>query len=290
MKPISVGVVGLGCIGASLAWELKRKNFCREVLGHDLQSSSMDFALEKQIIDRAVSLEKCARDSDLVILAVPVLQIPLVAESLMPHLKSNSLLTDVGSAKDRVVKKIKGLLRADITFIGGHPMAGSEKSGVQAAKPALFSGAPYFLTPVKPINEQALNLLIDLIKTLGANPFLVTPEEHDAIVARISHLPYLVSAALVLSCGDDSRTTGFAAGGFRDTTRIASSDPVMGKDFCVANRKEIIRAAEKFISEIQDIIGRLSRGDSIEEKLRAARSLRDTIAAQKRWESDFNGK
>lgn len=272
-----VGILGLGLIGASLALALQEKDFCQEIWGYDIQGSTNTLAREEGIVDRIASMEEIAGETDLIILAVPVLQIPSLIKAMKPYLLEHTIVTDVGSAKAWILQELADIEGKNVHFIGGHPMAGSEKAGIQAARKDLFINAPYFLCPSTDSKEASVEILKDMIGCLGAVPQVLSAQEHDALMARISHVPYLMAASLALACGPYPGARSFAAGGFRDTTRVASCDPDMGGDFCLANKEEIQKTLKTFQKTLTDLIESMANPDEFKESLQEAKRIRDSI-------------
>ncbi|HHT79039.1 MAG TPA: prephenate dehydrogenase [Actinobacteria bacterium] len=254
MKNIrNISVIGLGLIGGSLAISLKNIKKDIIVTGFDRDSEAVSVALYRKIIDIAAgSYKEAVIDADLVIIATPVRLIADIAFEIKDHLKPDTIVTDVGSAKLNIVEKINKILPKGVIFIGGHPMAGSENEGVLSAKPDLFLNAYYILTPTDTTKSEALVSLHNLFTKIGAKVITVSPIEHDKIVSLISHLPHILSTNLVALV--DSRQKDIknlfklCAGGFRDMTRIAASNPKMWVDISLENKEEIINSINDYIS------------------------------------------
>ncbi|MFO7994202.1 MAG: prephenate dehydrogenase/arogenate dehydrogenase family protein, partial [Marinobacter sp.] len=236
-----VAVIGLGLIGGSLARAIRENGLAVTVVGTDKRPEELALGKELGIIDEAAgSVAEVVAGSDLVVLAVPVKAIRTVLEEIRPHLGCNAVLTDVGSTKTSFVNDVRevfGELPAKV--IPGHPIAGSEKSGIRAADSALFANHKVILTPAENVSQPDLDKLKDLWEGCGATVLTMSVAYHDEVLAATSHLPHLIAFSLVDTlAGEDENLDIFryAAGGFRDFTRIAASDPVMWHDIFLSNR------------------------------------------------------
>lgn len=269
-------------MGGSLALGLKNKGFSGVVVGYDTNVEYMKKAHSTGAIDMIPeSLEEALKDTDIVIIAVSLLNYKSILEKINLHSKKNAVITDVGSVKGYPVDLSRKILRSDLHFVGGHPMSGSEKSGFMACNPFLYENAYYFLTPDKGTPEFAIEKVKFIVKFLGAYPVVVSPREHDRIVSRISHLPHLIAMTLVNLIGkeDNLDYLTFIGGGFRDTTRIASGNTKMWKDICYTNREEIISSIGVFQDILQELKMSLSNNDEkyLENALESGKSIRDKI-------------
>ncbi|MHB1376767.1 MAG: prephenate dehydrogenase/arogenate dehydrogenase family protein [Candidatus Humimicrobiaceae bacterium] len=253
MKRIkNITIIGLGLIGGSLALSLKKFNSDFSITGYDNIPEALSIALYRNIIDRAAdNYEDAVKEADLVIIATPVRLIVEVANQIKDKLKKGAILTDVGSAKVNIVEKMNEILPPDVIFIGGHPMAGSENEGVLSARQDLFINAFYVLTPTDSTRTEELALLHSLFTKTGAKVITISPGEHDKIVSLISHLPHIISTNLVALVDDRQKELNnlfkLCAGGFRDMTRIAASNPKMWLDISFENKNEIINALDGYI-------------------------------------------
>ncbi|MBI3988233.1 MAG: prephenate dehydrogenase/arogenate dehydrogenase family protein [candidate division NC10 bacterium] len=259
-------IVGIGLIGGSLALVLKRRGIAREVLGVDLDPGNLEKAKALGMVD-SIHTDPCqpALEADLVVLATPVGAIPVVALKMAPHLREGTILTDVGSVKGPVVKALEGALPPGMAIVGGHPIAGRERSGVEAALVDLFQGAKCVLTPTPQTDQVALGRIKALWETMGSEVILMTPELHDQIFAAVSHLPHVVAYSLIGALLDlDNGTTylsDFAAGGLKDFTRIAMSHPAMWRDICLLNREEILAMLGRFRKALDRLEHLIKQGD-----------------------------
>ncbi|SJZ54638.1 prephenate dehydrogenase [Selenihalanaerobacter shriftii] len=292
-----VGIIGVGLLGSSLGLALKRFTEVTEVLGYDKDNQHIETALEIGAIDNELSIEegensnskenKMLKKLDLVVLATPVGVISKLVQDIQEQLKSGVIITDVGSTKRKVINKIKGQLREDIIYIPGHPMTGSEISGPKGADAYLFENAIYVLTPLQDGNGK-FNLLVELLEKIGAKLLFMSPKKHDQIVAAASHLPHIMACTLVDAVGkvaqEDERVFSLTAGGFRDTTRIASGDPIMWTDVCLSNSNFIREMISLFKDRLAEFDSLLADADSqgLYNKFNRIQSLREEIPKKKR--------
>jgi prephenate dehydrogenase len=255
----TVAVVGVGLIGGSLGLAVRQRRLARRVIAVARRPETVRRAVELGVADEGNSdLAAGAGEADLVVLCAPVLSMSALAERMAPHLKPGALVTDVGSTKAVLAREMPRRLRPDTPFVGGHPMAGSEKTGVEAAQADLFEGACYLLTPTVETPATAVERLERWVRALGAVPVRLEPEAHDRAVAGISHLPHVAAAALASAVGAEPATGGaeletlrqLIAGGFRSTTRIAASSPEMWRDICLTNRTALLAALTQFDTEL----------------------------------------
>jgi prephenate dehydrogenase len=237
-------------------------------------------------VDEAtLDLAEAVRGADLLVFCTPLARMKTLARQLAPHLKPGALVTDVGSVKASVIRDVESVVaRAGAHFVGSHPMAGSEKAGVLAARADLFAGAICIVTPTAKTRPAALKRAETLWKALGCRTLRTTPEAHDQLVSRSSHLPYLSSVALTNYILDPAHSTVqglLCAAGFRDTTRIASSSPEMWRDIALANRRHLRKALAGYMWHLAKLGEMLRRGEG--EELAAcfqkAKTLRDAWLA-----------
>lgn len=267
MKNIkNITIIGLGLIGGSLALSLKKINDNFIITGYDNIPETMDIAIYRKLIDRpAVDYADSVKDADLVIIATPVRLIVEIANKIKDFLKSGTIVTDVGSAKENIVENMVQILPKDVVFIGGHPMTGSENDGVLSARNDLFVNAFYVLTPTDNTRTEALVALHTLFTKTGAKVITISPAEHDKIVSLISHLPHILSTNLVVLVDNQQKQLNnlfkLCAGGFRDMTRIAASNPKMWLDISIENKKEIINALNNYISHLNKFMKNLEAGN-----------------------------
>jgi len=224
------------------------------------------------------NLRKAVKGADLVIIATPVLTIKQILSQIADCLPHDCIVTDTASTKVAVMRWAEEILPPTIDFVGGHPMAGKEAYGIQAAEAKLFQRSAYCLTPAKKASSQAVDKVANLVKKLGASPLFIDAEEHDNLVAGISHLPMLLSAALVSVTTKDSfwdRMSRLAASGYRDLTRLASGNPEVNAHICLTNRQAIIHWIDEFSKELdryRQLVG--AREEHLEEALAEANKAR----------------
>ena len=259
-------VVGLGLIGGSFAKGLRERGLCREVVGVDLDAESRRLAVQLGVVDRCESeLAAACVGAEVIMLAVPILAMEKVLAQLAGLELGDAVLTDAGSAKGNVVRAARQVLGARITrFVPGHPIAGSEQSGVEAANGELYRRHKVILTPLAETDAQALALVDRLWRALGADVEHMAVEHHDEVLAATSHLPHLLAFGLVDSLAHQSENLEifrYAAGGFRDFTRIAGSDPVMWHDIFLANREAVLRILDRFRSDLDGLREAIDHGD-----------------------------
>jgi prephenate dehydrogenase len=275
-----VAVIGVGLIGGSFALALKAARACGSVVGIGRSAANLEDARRLGIID-AVGTD--AAGADLVLVAAPVAQCAAIFTSLAPVLKPGAIVTDAGSTKRDVVAAARAGLGAKLgQFVPGHPIAGAEKSGAAAASAELFRQRRVVLTPLPENDAADVQAVEDAWRACGARVSRMAPEEHDAVLAAVSHLPHLLAYALVHEVAARDNTAqlfGFAAGGFRDFTRIASSHPEMWRDICVANRDRLLGELDRYVEKLHSLRPLLARGDGAAlEKLFA-----EARAARRRW-------
>jgi prephenate dehydrogenase len=262
-----VTIVGPGLIGGSLGLALKAKRLAKHVVGVGRRESSLRAAQAVGAIDSAtLDLAEGVKDADWVVLATRVGLITEMGIRAIPLMKSGAVLSDVGSTKGEIVSMIEPHVRGGVHFVGMHPLAGSERKGVEAANAALFAGSVCILTPTQKTNAGCVKTISATWRSLGARVVVMSPAEHDAILAQVSHLPHLVAAALLHSI--DEGAIAYAAGGLKSVTRIAAGDPELWQDIFRSNRRNLLASVEQFEKVIEDIRGWLSVGD--DEDLLAA--------------------
>lgn len=246
----TVAIVGVGLIGGSLGLALRQRGLAGRVLGIPRREETIREALSVGAIDEGTLDLARVSEADLVVLAPPVLTIPRLVAAMAPHLRPGTVVTDVGSTKGALMRELSCLLPPEVDLVGGHPMAGSEQGGVLASRANLFEGAVYVLTYAERTRPENLERLAALVRGLGARPVELDAELHDDAVARISHLPHVVAAALAEATGASvlppEMLRLLVAGGFRSSTRIASSPPEMWRDICLTNRDAILAALSDF--------------------------------------------
>ena len=238
-----VVIIGVGLIGGSLGMAIRKHRLAKQVIGIDLDTQSLALAQDLGAVDMWDTEYTAVEDGDLVILAAPISANLEILEKISPLLAPQALITDVGSTKGEFISHAERMMAGRSMFVGGHPMAGAEAGGVRRADPYLFENAYYILTPTEKTAPQALAAMEELVKGIGAKPLFLDPQTHDLVVAAISHLPHLAAAALVQAAAavdvEYPVTLALAAGGFKDTTRIASGDPALWREICFSNKEQI---------------------------------------------------
>jgi prephenate dehydrogenase len=280
-------IVGVGLIGGSFALALKEAGAVGRTVGVGRGAGNIRRALELGIIDAAGAFDQATfGDADLVLVAVPVGQMRAVMRSMAPLIGPRTVVTDAGSTKQDVVALARRELKKSLArFVPGHPIAGTEKSGAESAFAGLYRDRKIVLTPLDGTDVDALAAVRAAWKACGASVFELGPREHDAVLATVSHLPHVLAYALVDQVArhkDAKRLFAYAAGGFRDFTRIASSHPEMWRDICLANRKALIAELHRYEGELERVRRILERGDgrALEAFFTGARDARD------RWLKD----
>jgi cyclohexadieny/prephenate dehydrogenase len=256
----------LGLIGGSIALEVRSKGLAKRVVGYNRSAKGRRIALKRKACHQVYSRPELAvTESDLVILATPVRTVSGIARDISASLAAGAIVTDVGSTKENIVRRLERLLPKHVSFIGGHPIAGTEKSGMASACLSLFKNRWWLVTPRPPSvrNSLALSKLEKFIKALGAKPARMTPRDHDWALAVISHLPHMAAYALVDTAlkVKNGRSLRFAAGGFRDFTRIAASSPQMWAEICLDNKEAILATLGRFEKSLAEIKKRISKQD-----------------------------
>jgi prephenate dehydrogenase len=282
-------IFGVGLIGGSLALALKRAKAAPVIVGIGRSGESLKSALDLGVIDAAeIDPAKALAGADMVVIAVPVAQTPEVLKTIAPHLDGKTIVTDVGSTKSDVIQHALAILGKNAAqFVPGHPIAGAEKSGVAAARADLFDGKNVVLTPTENTGPQAIKDVHKLWVAAGARVSEMSASDHDGIFAAVSHLPHLLAFALVdeiASRPNAAELFAFAAGGFRDFTRIAGSSPEMWRDISLANRESLlseISAYENELAKLKSLIKTLDGAGLQALFERASRARNDWVNAQK---------
>lgn len=286
---VTIAIYGVGLIGGSLARCYKGKPGFR-VVGHSVNPKSVEKYVALGVVDEATtSLEDAAKAADFIFVCVPVGMLDDYLERLSRvSLKPGCVITDVGSTKASVVRQSSKVALQGGVFIGGHPMAGGERAGVEASSSHLFENAYYVLTPTADTPSDALERLEQLLKLTKAHIVKVDAVEHDTIVGAISHLPHVIAAALVNQvAGYNEKNELYAvlaAGGFRDITRIASSDPIIWRDILLNNRDVVLKLIEDWQQEISRFAGQIASGDgaAVAEQFRTAGEFRSSLPERRK--------
>jgi prephenate dehydrogenase len=279
---MKLAVIGVGLIGGSFALALKQAKAVSRVVGVGRNAANLKLARERGIIDSiAPDPGAAARDADLVLIAAPVAQFNEILGNLAGSLGAKTLVTDGGSTKRDVIAAARRALGKKVAqFVPAHPIAGAEHSGAAAANAELFRGKRVVITPL-PQNRRASVEQVEAVwKACGARVSRMDPEEHDAVLATVSHLPHLLAYALVHGVAkrnNSEQLFAFAAGGFRDFTRIASSHPEMWRDICLANRDRVLQELKSYANELGTIRKLIQKGDAaaLEKVFAVARDARN---------------
>lgn len=262
-----ITIVGVGLLGGSLGLAIKRRRLASEVAGYVRRAASIAECKAAGAVDSCTQdLHEALADADLVVLCTPLAQMLPLLKEMRPAIKRGAIITDVGSVKASVVKELEPVVaKTGAHFIGSHPMAGAEKTGVAAARVDLFENAVCVVTPTRKSNQAALKKLEWFWKAVGARVMKLSPELHDELVSRSSHLPHVAAATLanlILDPKYPKSQSLLCANGFRDTTRIASGSPEMWRDIALANRKNLTNSVATLIRDLQKFQAVLKKADS----------------------------
>ncbi len=262
-----ITIIGVGLLGGSIGLAVRRRKLARQTAGFVRRTASLKDCERAGAVDFATTdLLAAIWGADLVVLCTPLAQMRSRVREMLPALKRGAIVTDVGSVKTSVVRELESLVaKSGAHFVGSHPMAGSEKTGVNAACADLFADAVCAVTPTKKSNAAAVRKVEQFWKALGSRVLRLTPELHDALVGRSSHLPHLVAAALashVLNPTHPKPQALLCASGFRDATRVASGSPEMWRDIALANRKNIGKSLDAFVADLQKFQRVVKKGDA----------------------------
>jgi len=278
-------VIGVGLIGGSLARALRRAGQVGEVVGCGRQEANLARAVDLGVIDRySTDPAEAVEGADMVVVAVPLGAMEALFGTIAPHLAKDAVVTDVGSAKAWVIEAARAAFGTVPPFlVPGHPIAGTEKSGVEASFPELFEGRRVILSPLAETDPGALQAVRDMWTACGAELTEMAAGHHDEVLAATSHLPHLLAFTLVASLsdmGERDEIFQYAAGGFRDFTRIASSDPAMWRDICMANREDLLAIVERFRNDLGEITDMINTGDwdGLLAVFQRAKAARDRFA------------
>lgn len=281
-------LIGVGLIGGSLARALRHAQVVKEVIGVGRNEANLELAKGLGVIDDYdTDPANAVAGADVVVLAVPLGAMKRVMQSIAPFLGENTILTDVGSAKGSVLADVTEIFNDNIeNVVLGHPIAGTEKSGVEASFAELFQNRRVILTPHEKTSPEALKVIHDMWLACGAEVIEMSVEHHDEVLAATSHLPHMLAYALVdtLARMDDRKDIfDYAAGGFRDFTRIASSDPHMWHDISMANQTALVAVMKQFRADLDGLINAIEKGDSqfVKETFERAKNARDAFCEGK---------
>ncbi|MCY3771400.1 MAG: prephenate dehydrogenase [Gemmatimonadetes bacterium] len=283
-----ITIIGVGLLGGSFGMAVRKAGAADHVAGVDLDRATLDRARARGAIDVGyLEPAEGVAGADMVVLATPVRSILEMLPVLAPILGRETILFDLGSTKEAIVSTVAGL--AGIRrYVGGHPMAGTEHSGIEHADEGLLRGATFALVPPPAVDEGAVDLLTGLVRRIGARPVVISAERHDRIVSITSHLPYLLSVVLALAAEDmargESRTGEFTASGFRDTTRLAASNVRVMADICLTNRGPLLNAVGEARRLLDDLAAQIEQGNETElvRMLTDAKDGRTSVSGERR--------
>lgn len=275
-------VIGVGLIGGSLAMALREQGVVERVVGVGRGLKNLERAKELRIIDSfSQDLNEGSRGADLVVVATPVCTIPAVIKQIVPILRAGTIITDVGSVKQRILEEVEPSLPGGLHFVGGHPLAGAEKSGAEAASARLFQGGKCILTPSPDTDPEALEKVASIWRESGMEVVLMDAQRHDRIMGAISHLPHIVASSLVQtmkgSPDPPEDLLGYASGGFNDTSRVASSRPEIWRDIYLWNREAVLEAISRFDLSLRRLKRLIEEEDGagLLKELEEAKKLKD---------------
>ncbi len=281
-----ITIVGLGLIGGSIAKALKERCNVKKIIGIDFNESSLQQALDENIISvAATDIIPEIQESDIVFICTPVGKTVEWIEKILPHIKPNCILTDTGSTKSQLMAKIEQI-PSTFRFVGGHPMAGSEKSGYIASRSHLFENAYYVLAPCSKTEDQDIALLTDIVRSFGSIPVQLAPQIHDEVTGAISHVPHVIASALVNMVEKSDTPEGYmqkiAAGGFKDITRIASSNPEMWHNISFSNNDAILKVLDNYIEILNNFKNAITHNDDdyVFNFFSKAKIYRDNMASK----------
>ncbi|MCU0547305.1 MAG: prephenate/arogenate dehydrogenase [Oscillatoriaceae cyanobacterium Prado104] len=274
---MKIGIVGLGLIGGSIGLDLRSRGFY--VIGVSSREQTCQKAIARGVADEAGRDLSLLATADLIFACTPLGSIEPIVRELIPHLAPDAIVTDVGSVKTPIVRVLSALWP---NFVGGHPMAGTAESGIEAAIPDLFVGRPYVVTPTPETPEAAVAEVEEIARLLGAEVYRCGPEEHDRAVAWISHLPLLVSANLLAACEKEGErniadlASKLASSGFRDTSRVGGGNPELGVMVSKYNREELLRSLSIYRDSLDEFIRDIESENwqALEQKLKLTQEAR----------------
>ncbi|HPP73873.1 MAG TPA: prephenate dehydrogenase/arogenate dehydrogenase family protein [Armatimonadota bacterium] len=284
----TISIIGVGLIGGSIGMAAKARGLARKVIGIGRDARKLHRAQELAAVDAyTTDLLAGVREADIVFICTPVLAIVPTIKAIAPVLKEGAIVTDVGSTKAEITRGADEALPEGRFFVGGHPMAGSEADGVEAALPYLFLNATYVITPTSSTDVMALNTLVRFAEGLGSNVILMDPEQHDRSVAIISHVPHVLASAILRLAAEEQAKSGqvleLAAGSFRDMTRVASSPPEIWVDICLSSKEAISSALKKLEDLLTEVRMGIESGDAkvVKRHFSEGKMIRDS------WAKDF---
>ena len=295
-----VCIVGLGLIGGSVGLAMKRSNISNQITGYARSNSTLERAIELGLVDKVEdNLKDAVNDCDLVILATPLSAFKKLVEEMSPFLKKNCIITDTGSAKLSVIEDLSGILPSNVEFVPGHPIAGTEESGPDAGFAELFDNRWCILTPTDDNSSHAVDLVREFWESIGSKVEIMDPLHHDKVLAITSHIPHLIAFNIVGTANNLANVTEkevvkYSAGGFRDFTRIAASDPKMWSDIFTYNSEAVLEMLELFSNDLAKLKSAVIKKDSdlLFSNFEKTREVRKNIidAGQEESDVDFGRK
>jgi prephenate dehydrogenase len=275
-------IFGVGLMGGSLALALKKAGYCQQVVGCSRSADHLQRAVDLGVIDRyTLDPKEAVKGADMILVAVPMGAMQAVFSSIADHIEDNAVITDAGSAKGSVIAAAKAAFgEVPAQFVPGHPIAGREKSSVEAALDDLYMDHKVILTPLEHTNPEAIQRVTEMWQTAGAEVENLEVEEHDSVLAATSHLPHILAFTFVNSLAESEHSEKifhYVAGGFKDFSRIASSDPVMWRDICLENKEALLSALNCYQQNLSDLAELIKNEDSdtLLDKFARAKSERD---------------
>lgn len=277
-------IFGVGLIGGSLALALRKAGYCESVVGCSRNAEHLQRAVDLGVIDRfTLDPTVAVKGADMILLAVPMRAIQPVLESIVGHMEDGAIITDAGSAKGSIVDAAKAAFggKVDENFVPGHPIAGREKSSVEAAIDDLYVDHKVLLTPLENTRKEAIERVTEMWETAGATVEILDVKHHDDVLAATSHLPHVLAYSLVNTLSKSNYGDAifdYAAGGFKSFSRIASSDPVMWRDICLENKDSLLAALNDFQQDLSDLSALISdeNSDELQKLFAHAKATRDT--------------
>lgn len=278
---MKIGIIGLGLMGGSLAKKLRLCEKVEKIIAYDINVDDLKLAKKENIISEyTTEIDSSFSDLDYIIICTPVRTIVEIAKKLELYVSQNCLVMDIGSTKSAVVKDLENM---DFNYIGTHPMVGKETSGFKASDSHLYEKAKFIITPTSKVPKEQIEKALEIIRILEAEPVFMNDNEHDGAVSAISHVPHVVAFSLVNTVksldNDDNILKTIAAGGFKDITRIASSDPIMWQNIFLENSEEVLKTINEFKTSLNTLEQYIRDADKekIEEYIFSAKEYRDSI-------------
>lgn len=269
MKPTgTVGIIGLGLIGTSIGLAIRQRHAADRVVGVDVDHAAVEAAKSRGALDKGSTSYGVLKEAELLVIAVPPRAVPDVAVAAARVMPAGGVLTDVASTKAEIVRTLEQRLPRLVQYVGGHPMAGSERQGAYAADPDLLTGRPFIVTPTAVSDAEAVELVSAFARGIGMRPVVLSAEDHDNLVAQVSHLPYLLAVAAITAASDEA--LALQGPGFAGLARLASSPVELWTQICTANREAILRALVRLRAQLDLIEGVLDREEALRDLLAQA--------------------